>query len=91
MVFYILLSADPKVQKSSELNIPEVFVAQGLLGCDAVVGVELQHALDYFQAVEGDEGQQVLQVLLAPFREGGLGVGQLLYARPLLGGWGAQD
>lgn len=50
-------------------------MAQGLLGCDPVLGVQLEHALDYFEAVGGNEGEQLFEILLAPFREGGLGIG----------------
>lgn len=75
MVFYILLSADSAIQKSSNLDIPEVLVAQGLLSCYSVIRVELQHALDDLQAIHGDLGEQVFQILPAPFREGGFGVG----------------
>jgi hypothetical protein len=74
MVFYILLSAEFAIQKRSYLNISKVFVAERLLGCYPVLGVELEHALDYLQPLQRNQGQQVFEVLLPPLGERGLGV-----------------
>lgn len=74
MVFYILLSAEYLYKKRSNLNISKVFVAERLLGCYPVLGVELEHALDYLQSLQRNLGQQVFEVLLPPLRERGLGV-----------------
>jgi hypothetical protein len=77
--------------KASNLDISDVLVVQGVLGTDACLGVELQHALEQIDAFLGYKREEVFQALFLPSREGALEVGQFLESGPYFGGRGAHD